>query len=177
MTRSSVVACACLLACGKPSPTATTTVAASASSSATPVASIAPVTRTVSGTVAGAAFESKDAISSYKHGMIVFAGLTIATFVDACANVKSPSGPTVKLAFTRMSGAIAPGTYELTRAMSPMSVEANFYGPKGALVESATRGTVTIEAISATSIRGTLDLVFAHGSVKGAFDAPACANY
>jgi hypothetical protein len=143
-------------------------------------------TTTVTGSVGNLSIAAQSAVAIYGplqnsvgeviDGLII----DIADKDDSCAVFHTASTTILSLTFPSSPAA---GTFTVinAEAATPVSsqVEVDISGTTATCADdgesaSATGGTVTLTAVSASAVSGTFDVAFAAGSLKGTFTAPVC---
>lgn len=147
-----------------------------------------------SGSVCGNSWTVRDAI--FTTGYIPNLGPGNGTLVSlrdttgACAAEKalitSPTTLDVDIALSELDSTgspkpiSSPATYKITSSSSEAFAAAAVFEARcttGFPVTQATSGTVTVSAVDASHVSGTLDLSFGSDRVTGAFDAANCSSY
>lgn len=150
-----------------------------------PATSEANASRPISGTVDGKSFHAKDGTFIVDHGGSVVS-IELSDFADVCAAVSAgappPRSAMLELDVMKRSGElVAPGVFPLAKAPGELfgaNVAFTRFDAKGNMAHdaNATDGTLTITAIGKTTLSGSVDATFAHGSVHGTFTARVCAR-
>jgi hypothetical protein len=152
---------------------------------------------TLSGTVDGTAFTAKGAVAvrpaidtcvaptatvPVLARVIHFDGSLGTTAMDLCTSKAASRGLSVFIWSFVASGEIAPGTYphrdDATGGQTAFWWKLDSSCQQLGDNALSTSGSVTLEAIDATHMAGTLDITFAGGDrVSGRFDAPVVAAH
>ncbi len=161
-----------------------------------------PAATLPSGTIASAAFEGA---ASSGFSTVYPAGstnntndfpVTVLTLVfaskprgiDYCGTyITRRKDETVVIAQIAAQGeSLAPGTFALVPSGQKVApggltttsahLDDTCRGEGDPNAEDATKGTLTVDSVSSTEIRGTLDLEFPSGALKGAFVTSLCAK-
>lgn len=141
-----------------------------------------------SGSVGGVSVQAADALFGVPGGSTNGTVLAITSFGGACSKVTTSTnfkGPATALAIELIQNGgpvTSPGTFpELSSApQGSTSVFAGSFDSWDATCMNTntqiTGGTVTISAVSASSLAGSFDLTFGNDHVTGSFSAPNCAG-
>jgi hypothetical protein len=141
----------------------------------------------VSGTVGGVTVQSSDALFGVPGGSTSGTVLAITSIGAACSKVTTGTsfkGPATALSIelVQNGGAVtSPGTFpELSSAQGSTSAFAGSFDSWDASCSDTTTpisgGTVTITAVSASSLTGSFDLTLGNDHITGSFNAPNCAG-
>jgi hypothetical protein len=144
---------------------------------------------TVRGQIAGVTFVGKDAYATESSSPIdqppprtYSLAVVVTGFANACAVAPGmPAGSTiVEVSITRAGGAVVSGTYGADGGVDGLEVTALLEradeGCQLGNLEVATGGTVTVDIVQPTEVRGTVSLHFPDGTIEGNFVAPFCGG-
>jgi hypothetical protein len=144
---------------------------------------------TVRGQIAGVTFVGKDAYATESSSPIdqppprtYSLAVVVTSFTSACAIAPAmPAGATVvEVSITRAGGAVVSGTYGADGGVDGLEVTALLEradeGCQLGNIEAATGGTVTVDIVQPTDVRGTVSLHFPDGTIEGNFVAPFCGG-
>jgi hypothetical protein len=120
---------------------------------------------------------------------IILANLSIlsCSFIESSfdSNASYANADALELSILNPNGDITAGTYDIVAADAGEPGNTNIAAAEFSTTTStcgdgldvmASSGTITVSAVSATSISGTYDITFgSQGSFAGSFDSPACA--
>jgi hypothetical protein len=153
-------------------------------------ASAAPPTTTVTGSVDGRSIVAKDALGGIKsNGPVHQLWVTVADRAGLCPFVQHGESvanlSSLRLAIfsyaatpTTEPPTIGPGTYTFGADQHTFSELATFSSQDAMcnnnFAVDATGGSITVSEVTAGSIKGSFDLTFSGGSLKGDFVAATC---
>ena len=144
--------------------------------------------QTVIGTIAGVLFKAVDAHATQgasPAGNPPQQTFTTAVFVSdvqgECGLGSVPGGTTIEVIVTRTSAPVSSGTYGADGGTDGVLVTALLQrldvAGRPVDVETATSGSITMDIVEPSEVRGSLSLAFPRGSVSGTFVAPfSCAG-
>lgn len=135
-------------------------------------ASGAPVTAT--GSVGETTLDARDGAAQHLFGGGV--AIAIVDFGGACSGMQANGNALNLLVDPGDGNTLGPATFDL----KSLHAAAAFTRLDDACVPSesgaATGGTITIDAVSSSSIRGSYDVTFRDGAIHGTFDVPFCGT-
>ncbi len=140
----------------------------------------------VRGTLAGVLFVAQDGYATQSTSSALqppprlwSLDVVLTSYAGACnaPSALRPGATTVQISIVREGEAVAPGTYGMDGgAQLRMTAVLQRTDPACQLgqIETAGAGTVTIDVVEGTAVRGTLSLRFPDGELSGNFVAPFC---
>jgi hypothetical protein len=148
-------------------------------------------TTSVTGTVEGQSYSANGGLSCTGALGDGFLGTSTVVFLmDPTASATPPTGPQLTLALaTVVNGGgdskpiTMPGTYQVVQGSTNQQWSAGSYAvalfddcqtstpPATPITKEAASGTVTVDAIDASHVAGSIDLTFGEDRIAGSFDA------